>query len=335
MQISSTSADFKQTFSEFHSQIEQTLLSAFNSRFPDSLYHPIMYLFEGGGKRLRPILTMVAAGAVGNNPNDALQSGVAMEILHNFTLVHDDIMDKSPIRRGRETIHKRWNESAAILSGDVMIGIAYQLIISSTCSKPRFADILTSFTQGLVQVCEGQAIDMDFQHQANVSMDEYIGMIEKKTARLLEMSAAIGGFVGNGSAEQNAALRKFALHLGIAFQIQDDLLDLTAQQHELGKFIGQDIVEGKKTYLIIRATEKATDEHHRVLLKNFYDEKGLSGTFIEQMKTMMNELGVFADAQHEVNRQLESACSALEALPRNYYTSMLEWITTIVNERKK
>lgn len=335
MHISSTSSDFKQTFDEFHSQIEETLHSLFAFRRPDSLYHPITYLFEGGGKRLRPILTMVAAGAVGNNPNDALQSGVAMEILHNFTLVHDDIMDKSPIRRGRETIHKRWNESAAILSGDVMIGVAYNLIITSSRLMPRFDDILSAFTHGLVEVCEGQAIDLDFQHQASVTMDEYIDMIERKTARLLEMSAAIGGLVGNGTFEQNEALKKYALHLGIAFQIQDDLLDLTAKQHELGKFIGQDIVEGKKTYLIIRATEKATSEEHCSLLQRFYDEKGLAGEAIEQMKVMMDELDVFLDAQDEVNRQLEISCSALEALPKNYYTSMLEWLTTIVNERKK
>ncbi|MBI3258666.1 MAG: polyprenyl synthetase family protein [Ignavibacteriae bacterium] len=335
MQISSTASDFKQTFDEFHSQIEETLHSLFTSRLPDSLYHPIAYLFEGGGKRLRPILTMVSAGAVGNNPDDALQCGTAMEILHNFTLVHDDIMDKSPIRRGRETIHKRWNESTAILSGDVMIGVAYNIIISSSRLLPKFDDILTAFTHGLVEVCEGQAMDLDFQHQTTVIMNEYIDMIEHKTARLLEMSAAIGGLVGNGTIEQNEALKKFALHLGIAFQIQDDILDLTAQQHELGKFIGQDIVEGKKTYLIIRATEKAKSEQHRTLLKHFYDEKGLAGESIEQMKTMMDELGVFADAQNEVNRQLEFSCSALKVLPKNYYTLMLEWLTTIVNERKK
>jgi geranylgeranyl diphosphate synthase type II len=335
MQLSFTSDNFKQTLSEFHSQIEQTLNSVFAPRLPESLYHPITYLFEGGGKRLRPILTMIGAGAVGHNPNDALLCGVAMEVLHNFTLVHDDIMDKSPIRRGRETIHKRWNESAAILSGDVMLGIAYHLIIVSARTMPRFADILASFTHGLIEVCEGQAIDLDFQQQATVSMDEYLFMIERKTARLLEMSAVIGGLVGNGTDSQNEALKQFALHLGIAFQIQDDLLDLTAQQHELGKFIGQDIVEGKKTYLIIRATEKATSDYHRTLLQHFYHEKGLGGEFIEQMKAMMDELGVFEDAQEEVNHRISYALEAIEQLPKNYYTAMLEWLTTIVNERKK
>lgn len=335
MQISSTAANFTETFGEFHSQIEQTLRSVFISRLPNSLYHPITYLFEGGGKRLRPILTMVAAGSVGNNPNDALECGSAMEILHNFTLVHDDIMDKSPIRRGRETIHKRWNESAAILSGDVMLGIAYNLIINSARSMPQFAEILSAFTHGLIEVCEGQAVDLDFQHRDSVLMDEYIHMIERKTARLLEMSAAIGGLVGNGTIEQNDALKQYARQLGIAFQIQDDLLDLTAEQHELGKFIGQDIVEGKKTYLIIRATEKVTSEEHRTLLKHFYDEKGLGGEYIEQMKMMMSELGVFDDAQNEIEIRLESARLVLKNLPTNYYTEMLEWLITILNERKK
>ncbi|MBK9246767.1 MAG: polyprenyl synthetase family protein [Ignavibacteria bacterium] len=143
--MSNSSNDFAQTFSEFQLQINETLKSVFAPRLPESLYHPISYLFEGGGKRLRPILTMIAAGAVGGDPKAALPSGVAMEILHNFTLVHDDIMDKSPIRRGRETIHKRWNESTAILSGDVMLGIAYHLLLVTTDKMENFPKILTSF----------------------------------------------------------------------------------------------------------------------------------------------------------------------------------------------
>lgn len=330
-----SSPSFAETFADFQQQIEETLTSVFAPRLPESLYHPITYLFEGGGKRLRPILTMLSAGAVGGDPKLALPSGVAMEILHNFTLVHDDIMDKSPIRRGRETIHKRWNESTAILSGDVMLGIAYHLLLVTTDKMENFPKILTAFTHGLIEVCEGQATDLDFQHVGAVPMAEYLTMIEKKTARLLEMSAVIGGLIGNATEDQLHHLHQFALHLGLAFQIQDDLLDLTAEQHELGKFIGQDIVEGKKTYLIIRATEKARSPEHLHLMQRFYEEKGLGAEHIDTMKSMMSELGVFTDAQLEVNRHLEAAINSINSLPQNYYSQMLAWLIDMLNQRKK
>ncbi|MBK9246766.1 MAG: polyprenyl synthetase family protein [Ignavibacteria bacterium] len=198
--------------------------------------------------------------------------------------------------------------------------------------SPKFSLL---FTHGLIEVCEGQATDLDFQHVGSVPMEEYLTMIEKKTARLLEMSAVIGGLIGNATDEQLHHLQEFALHLGLAFQIQDDLLDLTAEQHELGKFIGQDIVEGKKTYLIIRTTEKARSPEHLHLMQRFYEEKGLGSENIESMKSMMHELGVFTDAQLEINRHLEAAIQSIYSLPQNYYSQMLAWLIDMLNQRKK
>ncbi len=329
-----TQNDFKNIYNEYLSKVEEKLEKTVKDKVPSSLYEPFHYLITGGGKRIRPVLTMLSCGAVGGNPLDALDAGVAIEILHNFTLVHDDIMDKSPIRRNRPTVHIKWNEASAILTGDVMVGYAYSLL-PSAAEHPRSDEIIKTFTRGLIEVCEGQAFDMNFNENVCVSFDDYLLMIDKKTAKIIETSALIGGHFGNAKKEELEALKSYAHAVGIAFQIQDDLLDLTAEQDELGKTIGQDIVEGKKTFLIIKAIEAVQNEEDKALLNEFLAHRGLSSDKVPVMKKMLNRLGVIKEARNEADKYFSIAKKHLEKLPGNQSTQMLGWLLETLNKRKQ
>jgi geranylgeranyl pyrophosphate synthase len=285
-----------------------------------------------GGKRIRPVLTMIAAGAAGGNPDEAVDCGTAIEILHNFTLVHDDIMDKSPMRRGKPTVHVKWNEPLAIITGDVMVGWAYRLLPPAGRHE-RSKEIMEAFTRGLIEVCEGQAYDMEFNEKTELKLEDYLLMIHKKTAMLLETCAVIGGHIGHGSEMEIEALRRYAYNLGIAFQIQDDLLDLTADQAELGKTIGLDIVEGKKTYLVIKALGKEKNPEDRLLMDKFMNNNGLSLDHAPQMREMFARLGVLEEASLEAGKYFERAKDALNELKHNESVEMLGYLIDSLNNR--
>ena len=327
--------DYKKLYNEYLNKVEEKLNSIVKDKIPESLYAPFHYLITGGGKRIRPVMTMICAGAVGGKSYDALGCGVAIELLHNFTLVHDDIMDRSLMRRNRQTVHEKWNEASAILTGDVMIGFAYNLL--PTSKEHQLSDeIYKAFTRGLIEVCEGQAYDMDFNEKKDVTLDDYLKMIDKKTAKLLETSAMIGGHIGNGSEDEIESLRNFANSLGIAFQVQDDLLDLTADEAELGKKIGQDLFEGKKTFLIINAIEKANDDNDKKLLDEFLNNNGLKDeSQLPLMVDLFTRLNVFDDAISFADSYFEKAKSSLKNLKENEYTEMLYWLIETLNKRKK
>lgn len=299
------------------SNTEKFLHNYFASMQPASLYEPIRYVLGGGGKRLRPILTVLAAESVAKTDiyESALQAGAAIEILHNFTLVHDDIMDKSDMRRGRQTVHNRWSEATAILSGDTMLGAAYKILFDATANLTSFSDIMQSFTSGLIGVCEGQALDLDYQRATAVSMERYMKMIEMKTAKLLEICTEIGALIGGALPEQINALRKFARNVGIAFQIQDDLLDLAGEEAEFGKPIGNDIIEGKKTYLIVRTAEINPGGTDGELLRRFFDEQGLPAAEVPRIADMLQRRGVLDDARAAIEKFAADAARCLSALP--------------------
>ncbi len=279
-------------FTEYKSLIDNGISSMpLPTKGPTTLYSPFEYLLKGGGKRLRPILTLVAANVCGGNILMAVPSCLAIEILHNFTLVHDDIMDKAPLRRGRETVHAKWNEAVGILTGDVMMGYAYKLLLEYK-SHQNFARILDAFTTGLIEVCEGQAYDLEFHSKENVTIEDYLQMIEKKTAKLLVMSATIGGLIGNSSDTDLKSLQKYALNIGIGFQIQDDYLDLYADQSKLGKQIGKDLIEGKKTFQIVSAIQRSTKKEHIEFLQYYCTNKGISQEEIPIMKQLFDELEI-------------------------------------------
>jgi geranylgeranyl diphosphate synthase type II len=321
--------NFETTFNELRNKIENRIKEVTQIFEPRDLYEPYNYFMAEGGKRIRPALTMIACGASGGNPDDALDCGVAIEIMHNFTLVHDDIMDGSDFRRNRPTVHKKWNEAIAILTGDAMIGFALKLI--PDCN--RYYDIIQTFTQGLIEVCEGQVLDMQFNTSQNVKIDDYLRMISKKTSALLETCSKIGALKANASDEIVSSLVNYSKNLGLAFQIQDDLLDMIADEKVFGKKVGLDIQEGKKTFLVILANERVEKPEHKELLKKYYQSNGLPSDYVAKFNEMFHELGVFDFAKQEIQVYFEKAKNSLQYVPDSEYKDMLVWLLDKLNNR--
>ena len=226
------------------------------SKEPKGLYEPIAYALATGGKRLRPTLTLIAAETIingglinGEAINQALPAALALEIFHNFTLLHDDVMDHAQVRRGRETVHVKWNDNTAILSGDQMLIEAYKQL--SNVPADKLPQVLKWFNEMATGVCEGQQYDVDFEHMSQVSIDDYMQMIEKKTSVLLAYAMQIGGYIAGADETQLQALYQYGLHIGLAFQIQDDILDVYGDPKTFGKAIGGDICCNKKTILLL------------------------------------------------------------------------------------
>jgi geranylgeranyl diphosphate synthase type II len=291
---------------------------------PSTLYQPVRYLFDAGGKRIRPLLVVLAAEACSvTHWHHAVPAAVAVELLHTFTLVHDDIMDRSPLRRGRQTVHVRWGDSIAILAGDVMMGIAMRELEQSARHAHRPLDVVSAFSTGLIDVCDGQALDLEFQTRTDVTEADYMDMITKKTAKLLEMSVAIGGSIANASHEHIQALRLFARNLGIAFQLQDDLLDVTADA-SFGKTPGGDLVEGKRTWLVLTAQQRVSQPNHTVLMDKFFADGGIRPDQIPEMRAMLDSVGVLRDAQQLVHNLTKQAFTFLHHLPETPARSLLE-----------
>ena len=222
---------------------------------PNSLYEPIRYLMSIGGKRLRPMLTLLAYNLYKKNAKSVATYAVAVEAFHNFTLMHDDIMDKAPLRRGNMTVHKKWNVNTAILSGDVMLVKVYELF--SGLEAKKFREVVKQFNICAAEVCEGQQWDMDFESTRAVSEEEYLNMIRLKTAVLLGFSLELGAILADASAKDRKLLRDFGINIGLGFQLKDDLLDAFADPKKFGKQVGGDIMANKKTYLLITALERA------------------------------------------------------------------------------
>lgn len=300
---------FSDLYNELRGAVDDRLIEISSVISPSSLAEPVAYILTAGGKRVRPILTMLAAEVVGASWREALGHAVAVEVLHNFTLVHDDIMDRARTRRGRPTVHTRWDESTAILAGDVMIGMAQQqLLVNASVDAHASAQ---AFADGHVGVCEGQALDRDFETLEEVTLDDYIAMITMKTAKLLEVSAELGGICGGASERDIQALKAFARHLGIAFQIQDDLLDIEADEAAFGKTIGGDVVEGKKTCLFVLADMRANDDGDRRRIQEFKERRGLPKERVAEMRDMYRRLGVIDDTRAMVAEQTQRSAAEL------------------------
>lgn len=222
---------------------------------PKNLYEPISYILDLGGKRLRPILVLMGAKAFGGNHEDALDAALAVEVFHNFTLLHDDIMDDAPLRRSQATVHEKWDVNTAILSGDAMLILAYKFLESY--DGATYKKLMQLFNKTALEVCEGQQYDMDFETRNNVSVEEYIKMIGLKTSVLVAAALQMGGIIAGASDEDAKKIYDFGLNLGLAFQLQDDYLDAFGDAATFGKQVGGDIMENKKTYLYIEALKHA------------------------------------------------------------------------------
>jgi geranylgeranyl diphosphate synthase type II len=231
------------------------------SKYPEDLYDPLDYIMSLGGKRMRPVLVLLAHHLYSDNHEEALDAAIAVETFHNFSLIHDDIMDEAPIRRGKPTVHEKWNQNTAILSGDVMLIEAYELLVNY--KKEILPDLLKLFNRTAIEVCEGQQIDMLFETQQNVKVEEYIKMIELKTAVLLGCSLEIGAIIANAPADEAEMLYEYGRLMGIAFQLQDDYLDVYANPEKFGKQVGGDIIANKKTFLWIEAHRLANEQQSK------------------------------------------------------------------------
>lgn len=233
---------------------------------PIELYEPVNYIMKLGGKRLRPILTLAACDLFGKDIKNALPAALAIEVFHNFSLVHDDIMDDAPLRRGKPTVHELYNTNNAILSGDVMLILSYQLLCK-TNDTAKLGFLLDIFNKTAIKVCEGQQYDMNFEESQLIEIEDYLLMIELKTAALLQGALEIGAVLGGATDEDIKHLSAFGRNIGIAFQLQDDLLDTFGDEAKFGKQIGGDIIQNKKTYLILKAMEVAPAEIKDTLQK--------------------------------------------------------------------
>ena len=297
--------------SELLSLFERHIAQMPTPEEPQLLYAPIKYGLEVGGKRIRPTLLMLAYNLYAEDIERAILPAMAVEIFHNFTLLHDDIMDNAMVRRGRPSVHAKWGENVAILSGDTMLILAYSHLQRTATDK--LPQIFECFNKMAAEVCEGQQFDMDFETQQKVSVVDYMRMIELKTAALLAGSATIGALLAGASDHDCQCLYDFAREIGLAFQLQDDLLDSYGDER-LGKKIGGDILEGKKTILMIEAFSRA-DEEQREVLRTTHLRKDIGdGEKIATIKALYDELGVPERVEQQIAQRFQKALTILDSL---------------------
>ncbi|MBS0000907.1 MAG: polyprenyl synthetase family protein [Cyclobacteriaceae bacterium] len=299
------------TIKKYIQQIDQEIYNLSFGRHPENLYDPIRYILQLGGKRIRPLLSVLAYSLFQNDYMKIVRPSLAVEVFHNFTLLHDDIMDKAPIRRGKPTVHHQWNENTAILSGDVMLVRVYDLLLE--VQPDKIHRVIKDFNNCAAQVCEGQQMDMDFETQPRVSEDEYIRMIRYKTAVLLGYSLSLGGILADANESDILLLTDFGINLGIGFQLMDDLLDVFADNHKFGKQVGGDIITNKKTLLLITAIEltrgrEQEDLYRWIEMKNFDPAEKVQAVKAIYEKTGIRELAIdkmnhyFSNAQQDLDK---------------------------------
>lgn len=279
---------------------------------PVELYEPIRYILSLGGKRLRPVLTLMTCHIFDKQFEKAIYPALGVEVFHNFTLLHDDIMDAAPIRRGMPTVHEKWNENIAILSGDVMLVRAYDLFL-----KSDFADsnkILKKFNKCAAEVCEGQQYDMNFEMRDAVSELEYIEMIKLKTAVLLGFAIELGAIIGGAEEKVCEKLHEFGINIGLGFQLKDDLLDIYADSDKFGKQVGGDIISNKKTYLLIKALELANHQEKEELKSWLRKVEFNSKKKVEAVVDIYNKLRIKELSEKKMNNYFDIGLNILESL---------------------
>ncbi|HTX18509.1 MAG TPA: polyprenyl synthetase family protein [Bacteroidota bacterium] len=310
--------------------VDRRLQQCVEEKEPKTLYGPVRYVLSGGGKRIRPLLVILSCEAVGGKREDAVHAAAAIEILHNFTLVHDDIMDNADSRRGRATVHTKWDTNIAILVGDELVALAYRELLKTR--SPRIARVADIFTEGVVEVCEGQMYDKDFETRKDVSLDEYMLMISKKTGKMVSVSSEMGAVIGGASPAEVRALKQYGTSIGRAFQIQDDLLDVVADAKEFGKPIGGDIVEGKKTFLLIEAYSRARGAD-KALLARIIRRGGTSKSEIGAVREVYERSGAIDLARRTIARNTAQANSQLSRLKKSPAREMLFWFSDMLLNR--
>lgn len=281
-------------------------------RKPESLYEPIKYVLSMGGKRIRPTLMLLAYNLYKENPEDILMNACALETYHNYTLLHDDLMDNADMRRGHLTVHKKWNDNTAILSGDSMLVLAFQRMMQ--CDTKHLKDILDLFTVTALEIGEGQQYDMEFETRNDVKEEEYIEMIRLKTSVLLACALKIGAILADASAEDADNLYKFGEQIGLAFQLQDDYLDVYGDSKVFGKEIGGDITSNKKTYMLIKAFNKANDAQRKELTRWVSARDFDRNEKVDAVTRLYNEIGIDQLAQDKIAYYFAQSKKFLDAV---------------------
>ena len=301
-------------------------------REPYGLYEPIEYTLAAGGKRVRPQLAMIASQLFGGKDEEVLPAALALEVFHNFTLLHDDVMDKADVRRGRPTVHVKWNENTAILSGDQMLIEAYKLL--SGVPADKLPKVLQLFNKMATEICEGQQYDVDFESQEHVTIDEYLKMIRLKTSVLLANALQTGAYIAGADEQAQEALYQFGIHIGLAFQIQDDILDVWGDPETFGKAVGGDISCNKKTFVYLEAMRRLGDEAKGNELQQWYSQVLEDNTEkIAAVKEIFEQLGVRAVCEKVVEDYTQKALDILDKLPQNQATEQLRKLADKLNNR--
>lgn len=300
------------TSEELLSKVNQFLADLPYDRRPSSLYAPIRYVLSMGGKRIRPVLMLLAYQLYKDDPESILMQAVALETYHNYTLLHDDLMDNADLRRGHETVHKKWNANQAILSGDSMLVLAYERM--AQCPKEKLANVLAVFTETALEIGEGQQYDIDFEHRTDVGEEEYIEMIRLKTSVLLACALKIGGILADAPADDLENLYKFGEQMGLAFQLQDDYLDVYGDSKVFGKAIGGDITSNKKTYMLINAFNKANDAQRAELMRWVTAKEFDRQQKVTAVTNLYNEIGIDRLAQKKIAYYFDESKKYLNAL---------------------
>ena len=313
--------------------INKEILNLDWKREPYGLYEPIEYTLAAGGKRVRPQLAMIANQMFGGNDEDVLPAALALEVFHNFTLLHDDVMDKADVRRGRPTVHIKWNENTAILSGDQMLIEAYKLLSGVPADKlPR---VLQLFNKMATEICEGQQYDVDFESQEHVTIEEYLKMIRLKTSVLLANALQTGAYIAGADEQAQGDLYEFGINIGLAFQIQDDILDVWGDPKTFGKAVGGDISCNKKTFVYLEAMRRLGDEAIGNELQQWYSQVLEDNTTkIAAVKEIFEQLDVRTACEKVVEDYTQKALALLNQLPQNAATEQLRQLANKLNTRK-
>jgi len=296
---------------------------------PKNLYDPLRYFLTLGGKRTRPTLTLMGCSLFGEPGIKAINAAVAVELFHNFTLIHDDIMDDAPLRRGKSTVHEKWNNNIGILSGDVLFVEAYKQLARHEADV--LPQLLSIFSRTAKEVCEGQQMDMDFESRNDVTIDEYIEMIRLKTSVLLGAALEMGAVIAKADSNDIAKIYEFGMNVGLAFQLQDDILDLYANPEKFGKQVGGDILSNKKTYLLIKAQELANPDQQKQLDDILNNQKGEEK--VNNARALFDELGVKKAAQKRMDAYYLKAQESMNeiSVPAENKSSLLEVAEVLMN----
>lgn len=300
------------TISQYQEFLADYLQSQYETKEPRNLYEPIHYILDLGGKRMRPVLTLMSAEIFGADYKNALPAALAVEVFHNFSLVHDDIMDDAPLRRGNETVHEKWNINTGILSGDAMLILAYQYF--EQYEPLIFRDLAKLFSKTALEVCEGQQWDVDFEERTDVTLEEYLKMIQYKTAVLVAAAMKMGAIIAETSIENANLIYDFGLNLGLAFQLQDDYLDAFGNPETFGKQVGGDIIENKKTYLYLKAFAFSAEKEAQELRDLFAVQLEDNTAKIERVKELFNASGASKATQDAIQDYTFKAFQMLDQL---------------------